>query len=110
MDLGKAGWLSTLLEEALEAHARAPALSLPLSLPESSSGRARAREYLRQMLRESGLLYGTPAHAGAGAQEASAGSAGMGAPEELLFLAVVRTLARMALDIAIEQAGRQGYL
>jgi LETM1-like protein len=94
MDLGKTGWLSSLLEEAVAAHARAPEPVVPPGLPESSSGRARARAYLRRMLRASGLLYGTPA------EGASPESTGTGAPEEVLFRAVVRTLARMALDIA----------
>ena len=49
---------------------------------------ARARRYLRGIFRESGLLYGTPSHA----------TAGSGAPEETLFLAVLRTLTRVALD------------
>jgi hypothetical protein len=93
MHLGKAGWLSSLLEESVAAHGRAPGLLVPLELPESLSGRARARAYLRRMLRASGLLYGTPAD-GVGGLPAE------GAPEELLFRAVVRTLARMALDIA----------
>ena len=94
MDLGKAGWLSSLLEESVATHARAPEPVVPPGLPESSSGRARARAYLRRMLRASGLLYGTPA------ESASSESAGTGTPEEVLFRAVVRTLARMALDIA----------
>ncbi len=102
MDLGKAGWLSSLLEEAVAAHERAPDPVVPPGLPESCSGRARARAYLRRMLRASGLLYGTPAEDGRGrlAQGVASETTGMGAPEELLFRAVVRTLARMALDIA----------
>jgi hypothetical protein len=100
MDLGKAGWLSSLLEESVAAHARAPAPVVPPALLETSSCRVRARVYLRQMLRASGLLYGTPAEGGALAEGASPEPAGTGAPEEVLFRAVVRTLARMALDIA----------
>jgi uncharacterized membrane protein YebE (DUF533 family) len=102
MDLGKAGWLSSMLEEAVAAHAGVPTLAPALSLPEGSHGRARARIYLRRMLRASGLLYGTPAdnkpQAGEGEPAASPKAR---APEEQLFLAVVRTLARMALDIAV---------
>jgi hypothetical protein len=93
MHLGKTGWLSSLLEEAVALHGRAPGLVVSPGLPESSSGRARARAYLRRMLRASGLLYGTPA-------EGAVESPGTGAPEELLFRAVVSTLARMALEIA----------
>src|SRR5262249_51897749 len=100
MDLGKTGWLSSLLEESVAAHARAPAPVVSHGLPESSSGRARARSYLRRMLRASGLLYGTPADGGAPPQGTSPESSSAGAPEEVLFRAVVRTFARMALDIA----------
>jgi hypothetical protein len=101
MHLGKAGWLSSLLEESVALHVRAPGPVVSSDLPESSSGRARARAYLRRMLRASGLLYGTPAEGGGGlsAEGASEGP-GARAPEELLFRAVVRTLARMALDMA----------
>lgn len=105
MDLGKAGWLSSLLEEAVVAHrgVSAPAVTPGLSAT-SSSGRARARDYLRRTLRSSGLLYGTPAEKAQPAPEESTPSGTSGtsrAPEEQLFLAVVRTLARMALDIAL---------
>ncbi|REG24536.1 LETM1-like protein [Archangium gephyra] len=100
MDLGKAGWLSSMLEESVAAHVRAPAPVVPPGLSDSSSGRARARSYLRRMLRASGLLYGTPADGGAPAEGASSESSGAVAPEEVLFRAVVRTFARMALDIA----------
>ncbi len=92
MHPGKAGWLASLLEESVAAQGRAPAPLVPPGLPESSSGRAQARAYLRRMLRASGLLYGTPAEGSV--------SVGARAPEEQLFLAVVRTLARMALDIS----------
>jgi hypothetical protein len=99
MDLGKAGWLSSILEEAVAAHAGVSTLAPVPTLSESSSGRARARAYLRRTLRATGLLYGTPADNKA--PPAEAGSAPKArAPEEQLFLAVVRTLARMALDIA----------
>jgi hypothetical protein len=101
MTLGKTGWLSSLLEESVTAHARAPDAAVSALLSESGSGRARARAYLRRMLRASGLLYGTPAEGGARVEGASSESAGAGAPEEVLFRAVVRTLARMALDIAV---------
>lgn len=105
MDLGKAGWLSSLLEEAVVAHrgVSAPAVTPGLSAL-SSSGRARARDYLRRTLRSSGLLYGTPAEKASPPPEefTPSGTSGSSrAPEEQLFLAVVRTLARMALDIAL---------
>jgi hypothetical protein len=100
MDLGKSGWLSALLEDAVAAHARAPDPVIPPGLPEASSGRALSRAYLRRMLRASGLLYGTPADGGAPDSGTPAPAAQTRAPEEQLFLAVVRTLARMALDVA----------
>lgn len=100
MDLGKTGWLSSMLEESVAAHARAPTPVVSPGLSESSSGRARARSYLRRMLRASGLLYGTPADGGAASEGTSPESSMAGAPEEVLFHAVMRTFARMALDIA----------
>ncbi|HYI00349.1 LETM1 domain-containing protein [Hyalangium sp.] len=105
MDLGKAGWLSSILEEAVAAHSSvsAPAVASGLS-DANASGRAQARAYLRQTLRASGLLYGTPME-GTPPLEGDSPAGGSGskarAPEEQLFLAVVRTLARMALDIAL---------
>jgi uncharacterized membrane protein YebE (DUF533 family) len=104
MDLGKAGWLSSILEEAVVAHRNVSAPAVTPGLSEtSSSGRARARDYLRRTLRASGLLYGTPAEKTQPPEEdfTSSGPHGKArAPEEQLFLAVMRTLARMALDIA----------
>ncbi|WP_224366043.1 LETM1 domain-containing protein [Hyalangium versicolor] len=106
MDLGKAGWLSSILEEAVAAHAgvSTPAVAPGLS-EDRASGRARARAYLRKTLRASGLLYGTPTEGTAGTEEevptAETSGERARAPEEQLFLAVVRTLARMALDIAL---------
>lgn len=101
MDLGKAGWLSSMLEESVAAHMRAPTPVVPPGLSDPSSGRARARSYLRRMLRASGLLYGTPADGGVSSAGGSSESAGTAAPEEVLFRAVMRTFARMALDIAV---------
>jgi hypothetical protein len=100
MHPGKAGWLCSLLEESVAAHAREPSPVVSTDLPESSSGRARARAYIQRMLRASGLLYGTPAEGSGPAEAELPASSRSRAPEELLFLAVVRTLARMALDIA----------
>jgi len=102
MHVGKAGWLSSLLEESVALHTREPGPVVSPGLPESSSGRARARAYLRRMVRASGLLYGTPADGGEGVlAEGASQSPGTAAPEEVLFRAVVRTLARMGLDIAL---------
>lgn len=101
MELGKAGWLSTLIAEAVSAHDAAAAEALaPLSLP---SPRSRARAYLRRVLRETGLLYGTPTSSAAAPDPSAAARA----PEEVLFLAVMRTFARVALDVAtITQAAK----
>lgn len=92
MELGKAGWLAALLDHAAAEHLAQGAL---VSAPPGPPGRARARAYLRQVIRESGLLYGTPAMRAAGAS-ASANRP----PGERLFLAVAGTFARIALDVA----------
>ncbi len=92
MDFGNAGWLQNLLTEEVARHRPEPAVELIEEVTSQLTGRARARLYLRRVLRESGLLYGTPT----GANPAPSGTA----PEERLFLAVMRTLVRMALDIA----------
>jgi hypothetical protein len=89
IDLGKSGWLLALLEDVVARHARGP---LP-EAPPLAQPKARARAYLHRALRDSGLVYGTPelpenAHRG-------------GAPEQTLFLAVLRTLAQLALDTAV---------
>jgi hypothetical protein len=89
MDFGKAGWLSSLLGELVSSHDASVARA---GAPPGLSARARARAYVRRVLRESGLLYGTPA--------AQAGTAPGTAPEVVLFLAVVRTFASLALDLA----------
>jgi len=86
MGFGQSGWFTALLEQELAQHqpledARAPGLS----------PRARARTHVRMVLQDSGLLYGTP--------EQVESSAGM-TREEQLSLAVLRTLARLALDLA----------
>lgn len=91
MNLGKAGWLPKLLQTAVSTHA--PERVRQLFAPANGSPRARAREWLRVAMRESGLLFGTPRNLSAGSSSA--------APEELLFLAVVRTFAELALDLAV---------
>jgi LETM1-like protein len=89
IDLGKSGWLSALLEDVVARQARAPAPEAPpLSRPA-----ARARAYLHRALRDSGLVYGTP--------ELPEDARRDGAPEETLFLAVLRTMAQFALDAAV---------
>ena len=93
MRLGKAGWLEQLVREVVTGHRvdlRSPSFQRAMEVP---PGRGRARRYVRDMLRESGLLYGTP-------QVAPATVEGQG-PEEQLFLAVLRTFCRLALDVAV---------
>jgi LETM1-like protein len=89
IELGKSGWLLALLDDVVARHARAPAPEAPpLSRPA-----ARARAYLHRALRESGLVYGSPELP----QDARLNAA----PEQTLFLAVLRTLARFSLDTAV---------
>ncbi len=82
----------------VQGHDPAPALALLPPAEREQRGRATARRYLRRVLRESGLLYGTPASAAPGPTATAEGS--RRAPEETLFLAVVRTLGTAGCDIA----------
>lgn len=94
MRLGKAGWLQQLCRDVVAAHRvdlGSSSFRDALTLP---AGPGRARRYLRGILRESGLLYGTPQKAAAPAPE------GQG-PEEQLFLAVLRTFCQVGLDLAV---------
>ncbi|WP_343073513.1 hypothetical protein [Pyxidicoccus fallax] len=97
LDFSKAGWLVPLVDEAI-ASASAPSLE-PTAAP-LASGRARARAYLRRTLRASGLLYGTPADVPAPVDAAPPTEFEARALEEQLFRAVVKTLTRLALDLA----------
>ncbi len=92
MSLGKQGWLEQLIRDGVAKY-RADASSQ--SFRDASvlpPGVGRARRYLRGILRESGLLFGTPNAPAAGEQSLAA--------EEQLFLAVIRTFTRIALDVA----------
>lgn len=86
------GWLERLLVAAVAAH-RPQALAAVAAATDLKTPRARARRYLARALRESGLLYGTPALEGAKATPAAA--------EDALFLAVLQGFARVALDVAV---------
>lgn len=88
--LGKRGWLKEILTRAVSSHMRDEVSSAAKKSAALSSPIARARAYLRHALRESGLLYGTP----------SSSSEGAGAAEERLFVAVLESLCRIALDLA----------
>ncbi|HVP63047.1 MAG TPA: hypothetical protein VMT11_20995 [Myxococcaceae bacterium] len=86
MSFGQSGWFTALLEQELAQHqplvdARAP----------GTSPRARARAHVRMVLHDSGLLYGTPEQVE---------HPGEMTREEQLSLAVLRTLVRLALDLA----------
>ncbi|MEN9800216.1 MAG: hypothetical protein RL653_3913 [Pseudomonadota bacterium] len=95
MELGKSGWLRALVEEAISSHASA-ATGQPAAHgnPDARlSPRARARAGLQQMVRDTGLLYGTPTESGAA-------DAGGRPAEEVLFLAVLRTFVRISVRLA----------
>lgn len=92
MALGKPGWLEQLIRSVVSAHTLNEASASYVSAKVLPPGRGRARRYLRGMLRESGLLFGTPETDG-GVQP------GLG-PEEQLFLAVLRVFVQLALDVA----------
>ena len=91
MRLVRPGWLFSLLTEVVSSHG-SPDLS---STEPLIFGRAAARANLGANLRETGLLFGTPA------QPSTAPLESAKAAEEQLFLAVIRTYARMALDLAV---------
>jgi len=83
--------LSKLLDAEIAGHRPDQTSRSAIEASALVSRPARARRYLRGIFRESGLLYGTPSKA----PEVT------GAPEEALFLAVLRTLTRVALDVAV---------
>src|ERR1700687_459255 len=91
MRLVRPGWLFSLLTEVVSSHG-SPDLS---STEPLIFGRAAARANLGANLRETGLLFGTPAHPTTAPVENAK------AAEEQHFLAVIRTYARMALDLAV---------
>jgi uncharacterized membrane protein YebE (DUF533 family) len=84
MGFGRSGWFTALLEAGVEQHQ-------PLELRPGLRPRALARAHVREVLQDSGLIYGTPE-----TREADTS----GTPEERLFLAVLRTLVQLALDLA----------
>lgn len=93
------GWLKEVVTEVVRHHTpdvTSQSYREAVSLP---AGPGRARRYLRGILRESGLLYGTPSLPGAEEPKPTALARPSG-PEEQLFLAVLRTMCRIALDVA----------
>lgn len=105
MELGKRGWLRRVLVEAVAAHHPDDASRSFVQARALSPGPGTARRYLRGILRESGLLYGTPSSS---AVSAPAGSVAPKSAEETLFLAVLRTFCRIGLDIAVLADGAPG--
>lgn len=93
--------MEALVRQVVDGH-RPSEVTAPLGM---ETGRARARAYLRGMLRESGLLYGTPVSA---SRPSLPGNAKIQGPEEVLFLAVLRTFCRLGLDIAVLVEGAPG--
>ena len=92
MALGKTGWLERLIRDGVTKHRadrESRSMREALALP---PGRGRARRYLRGILRESGLLFGTP-------QVLALGAEGAG-PEEQLFVAVLPVFTRVAIHLA----------
>lgn len=92
MALGKPGWLEQIVRGVVGAWAPDTTSRSSIDALTLPAGRARARRYVRGMLRESGLLFGTP-------NTPSLTMEGVG-PEEQLFLAVLRVFTRIALDVA----------
>lgn len=91
LPLGSRGWLEDAVRKEVRAYAPAGAHEWLKKNGAGKSPRARTRHFLRQALRASGVLYGTPA---------GAAQKGRGA-EETLFLSLVRALCRLALDLAV---------
>ncbi|HEY1086657.1 MAG TPA: hypothetical protein VGE37_03145, partial [Archangium sp.] len=60
MALGKKGWLEQLIREQVKSYAPDEASTSIRDARALPPGRGRARRYLRGILRESGLLFGTP--------------------------------------------------
>jgi hypothetical protein len=86
------GWLEQIIRGVVGGWLPDTASRSAATAQELKPGRARARRYVRGMLRESGLLFGTP---NTPRIPGEAGSA-----EEQLFLAVLRVFTRIALDVA----------
>lgn len=98
MTLGTKGWLEEVLRAVVAAHRPDLESQSAQAAARLPPGRARALRYVRGIVRETGLLYGTPE---------VQGEAGVGA-EEQLFLAVVRLFARIALDVAVQAEAAPG--
>ena len=93
MWFGSSEWLFDLLRDAVASHRADEGVLRFNQADESPVPRARARAYLKQIVRETGLLFGTPAQPSTALPNAKTA-------EDQLLLAVVGTYARIALDIA----------
>ena len=89
----KRGWLVPLLDQTIAAHSSAKLTPASAGELPRASSRGRTRAYLRQRLRQSGLLFGTPANAGDSIDPTAS-------PGEALLHAVIRTFAEIGLEIA----------
>ena len=105
MGVGKRGWLRRVLVDAVAAHRPEKASQSFLSARALGLGPGPARRYLRGILRETGLLYGTPSSSAA---SSPGDSVAPKSSEEALFLAVLRTFCRIGLDLAVLADGAPG--
>ncbi len=92
MALGKQGWLEQIIRGVVGTWTPDVDSRSAVVARELPPGQARARRYVRGILRESGLLFGTPNTPTLGGDTTG--------PEEELFLAVLRVFTRIALDVA----------
>lgn len=86
------GWLEQIIRGVIGAWTPDTSSRSARAAQSMPPGRGRARRYVRGMLRESGLLFGTP--------NAPKVPGEGGSNEEQLFLAVLRVFTRIALDVA----------
>lgn len=100
MALGNAGWLEQIVRGVVGAWLPDTESRSALEAAALPAGRGRARRYLRGIVRESGLLFGTP-NAPKLADDTTS-------PEEQLFVAVLRVLTRVALDVANQAEAAPG--
>jgi hypothetical protein len=101
MVLGSTGWLEQIVRGVVGGWQPDVSSRSALESKHLPPGKGRARRYVRGMLRESGLLFGTP---NAPKLDPKATSNA----EEQLFLAVLRVFVRIALDVAAQADAAPG--
>jgi LETM1-like protein len=101
MVLGSTGWLEQIVRGVVGGWQPDVSSRSALEAKQLPLGKGRARRYVRGMLRESGLLFGTP---NAPKLDPKATSNA----EEQLFLAVLRVFVRIALDVAAQADAAPG--